>query len=484
MNSTCIQKYFDSSTRYFVKNYFFLGSDYTMTPLVFTGYPLTEEERDVFPELEDGFYPSISLDDYENTDLMDSKLFSSFNETINFLSTHLLKKQAVVRIIQYRIGDQGPAITDSIGFCDYSAGYAAFIPKKLINPDFKKITENILVYLCKYRSRSLLAIYHQLDIEINYFILQELLDSLVENGKVTFDQQSSKYSISVSSSFVTESEWYRWFTTTWFIDLSKKGIIKHERKNNNVHHGAITTPEVMYRLIKLFSNVGDSVFDPFSGTGTTLAVARLLDRIPYGSEINPGYYQLALENFRLNNFSDIVLELGDAFDVLAGMERNSVDLITTSPPYFNRIRYSTGIKGDISFFTDYTDYLKKLQAIITELHRVLKKNGHLAIIIGDSQQKVNGKPRWFDVHSEISSFCQKELGMDLSHMFLNVIPNHSRRKHTKSYFITNCFKSVILKLKDEKSPAESIVFGDRLYPDFDNEFILVFRKTHVTASTT
>ena len=43
--------------------------------------------------------------------------------------------------------------------------------------------------------------------------------------------------------------------------------------------------ELPYRIIKLFSYVGETVLDPFAGSGTTLKVARLLKRNSVGYEI-------------------------------------------------------------------------------------------------------------------------------------------------------------------------------------------------------
>jgi len=50
--------------------------------------------------------------------------------------------------------------------------------------------------------------------------------------------------------------------------------------------------ELPYRLIKAFSYVGETVLDPFVGSGTTLLAAVDLKRNGIGYEINP---EIALE---------------------------------------------------------------------------------------------------------------------------------------------------------------------------------------------
>jgi len=50
---------------------------------------------------------------------------------------------------------------------------------------------------------------------------------------------------------------------------------------------------LLERIIKVSSNTGDVVFDPFVGSGTTLAVAKTLGRQWFGCELSDKYAQLA-----------------------------------------------------------------------------------------------------------------------------------------------------------------------------------------------
>jgi DNA modification methylase len=55
------------------------------------------------------------------------------------------------------------------------------------------------------------------------------------------------------------------------------------------NHPAPFPEELPRRCIRLYSFVGDTVLDPFAGSGTTLKVARELGRNSIGYEINPKY---------------------------------------------------------------------------------------------------------------------------------------------------------------------------------------------------
>ena len=74
----------------------------------------------------------------------------------------------------------------------------------------------------------------------------------------------------------------------------KKDIIESpvEITKNN-HHPAVYPMYIIQELIKLLTQQGDFVLDPFCGSGTTCIAARNLNRNYLGIEINPDYVNLA-----------------------------------------------------------------------------------------------------------------------------------------------------------------------------------------------
>ena len=59
------------------------------------------------------------------------------------------------------------------------------------------------------------------------------------------------------------------------------------------HHPAPYPEELAERLIRMFSFVGDTVLDPFMGTGTTSVAASRIGRNSIGIELNPHYFEMA-----------------------------------------------------------------------------------------------------------------------------------------------------------------------------------------------
>ncbi len=58
-------------------------------------------------------------------------------------------------------------------------------------------------------------------------------------------------------------------------------------------HGAVFPEALVEKIIRNFTREGDVVYDPFMGTGTTLVVAKRLNRAYFGSEISKHYCEIA-----------------------------------------------------------------------------------------------------------------------------------------------------------------------------------------------
>jgi DNA modification methylase len=84
-------------------------------------------------------------------------------------------------------------------------------------------------------------------------------------------------------SVISDEEHKRWFQQIW------SGIPGASTRS----HPAPFPIEVADRLIRMFSFVGDTVLDPFLGTGTTTVAAARAGRNSFGIEIDPIYLKVA-----------------------------------------------------------------------------------------------------------------------------------------------------------------------------------------------
>ncbi|HBY94886.1 MAG TPA: methyltransferase [Chloroflexi bacterium] len=84
-------------------------------------------------------------------------------------------------------------------------------------------------------------------------------------------------------SVIPEHEHRLWFQQIWQLPGA-----------STRDHPAPFPMELAERLIRMFSFVGDTVLDPFMGTGTTNLVASLWGRNSIGVEIQPTYFDLAV----------------------------------------------------------------------------------------------------------------------------------------------------------------------------------------------
>lgn len=83
---------------------------------------------------------------------------------------------------------------------------------------------------------------------------------------------------------LTKEEWNEYFSGHWNFNGEKQ-----------TRHLAMFPEELPKRLIKMFSFVGDTVLDPFLGSGTTILAAKNLNRNSIGYEINEKFLPIIKE---------------------------------------------------------------------------------------------------------------------------------------------------------------------------------------------
>ncbi len=94
---------------------------------------------------------------------------------------------------------------------------------------------------------------------------------------------------------LSTAEWTEYFSGHWRFPGEKQA-----------GHIAMFPEELPRRLARMFSFVGDTVLDPFLGSGTTMLAAVKLDRNSVGYEINPDFLPLIRERLGIKETHDEV----------------------------------------------------------------------------------------------------------------------------------------------------------------------------------
>jgi len=87
---------------------------------------------------------------------------------------------------------------------------------------------------------------------------------------------------------LSKEEHGRWFRSIW---TDVPGASTRD-------HPAPFPLELGYRLVRMFSFVGDTVLDPFVGTGTTMVAAVRAGRNSVGVEVDPDYFEMSARRLR------------------------------------------------------------------------------------------------------------------------------------------------------------------------------------------
>jgi DNA modification methylase len=155
---------------------------------------------------------------------------------------------------------------------------------------------------------------------ISNFFMQ---NKLIWKGEIIWDKHNYNCKYTAWGSWKSPSNPYLKYT--WeFLEIFCKGDLKHpgnskliditadefkewvyakwdiapERNMKKYDHPAMFPEELVRRVLKLFSYVGDVVLDPFNGVGTTTVVAKKLNRRYIGIDISPKYCEVALQRLK------------------------------------------------------------------------------------------------------------------------------------------------------------------------------------------
>ena len=128
-----------------------------------------------------------------------------------------------------------------------------------------------------------------------YFYPDNLLESIIIFQKGKFNYRSVTKEVRKDSEIDTEEfTKNKWYMTLWEMNNVMPGSILEKDI-------AAFPEELAYRAIKLFSYKGETILDPFAGSGTTMKIARQLGRNSIGIEIKRSLVKIIEKKIGFNN---------------------------------------------------------------------------------------------------------------------------------------------------------------------------------------
>jgi len=104
-------------------------------------------------------------------------------------------------------------------------------------------------------------------------------------------------------------------------------------------------------------------------------ISKYIDFLKIKHQAKYKHSNLKLTEFLITNDKNINIIWGDCFDVLKGMDNESIQLMVTSPPYYNAREYS--------HWKNLNDSLNDMTKIIAEAYRVLDNHRVFVFNVGD-----------------------------------------------------------------------------------------------------
>ena len=215
------------------------------------------------------------------------------------------------------------------------------------------------------------------------------------------------------NSKMTNEEWNTYFNGHWYFPGAKQD-----------KHLAMFPEELPHRLIKMFSFEGETVLDPFMGSGTTALAARNLNRNTIGFEINPDFIPIIKEKIGTDDaFTKVEIEV---------IQQSKLDI-------------------------DFAKSIKELPYVFVDTHKLNKKIDVKKIQYGSKiDANSTGKREEFFSVKEVISPELIRLSSDLIVRLIGIKQNPKINGEAKEYLINKVRgKKVFLKYDTVKFDKEN-----------------------------
>ena len=216
-------------------------------------------------------------------------------------------------------------------------------------------------------------------------------------------------------------------TTLWdFPHQSLEGL----RLGDPTFSG-VTPALACLNVIRRFTQPGELVIDPMSGSGTALDAARLLGRRALGFDLSP-------------RRPDILPADARALPLPA----SCAHLVFVDPPYSDNVRYSDDPRCIGRLAAPDPAFYDALEDVAREAHRVLRPGGVLAWVISDEYRRHRFTPVGFRAYERLlRHFVPLDIVCLARRNDRSATPMWEHRARTRGFYLRG-FKYLFLMRKE------------------------------------
>jgi len=216
-------------------------------------------------------------------------------------------------------------------------------------------------------------------------------------------------------------------------------------------------PQVVRQLILKYTRKGDLVLDPFMGGGTVIFESLAEGRLAVGIDINENIVKRVDKEVKRKFYGEEIkykVFCGDSalakthiiVEDFLKEQKKEVDFIVLHPPYFQAIKYSNN-SSDLSNAPSINVFNNKLEKVIKNAGRLLKRDGYIALVISDV---------WGEGKIEMLGFKSAEKVLKCGYILRSIVVKNVRELGVETVW-------------EKRAKGAD-------YYNFNHEYIFIFKK--------
>ena len=255
------------------------------------------------------------------------------------------------------------------------------------------------------------------------------------------------------------------------------------RDEHKIQHPATFPEPDIEKLIAFFTKRGETVLDPFVGSGTTCIAAMELGRLSIGVELLAHWVELARRRVDSHDrdavgdgpgrppaepYHDVqpVLVQGDACQVVDGLPAESVQLVVTSPPYWGILSkkadhktkaerlgknlpkdYGGNEAADLSNIDSYEVFVDAIAGVLGKCHAALQSGRYACVVVSDFRHG----SKFYAYHADLAAAVERH-GLTLEG--ITVLAQNSKNLYPYGIpyaFVSNIHHQYVLVFRKPKA---------------------------------